>query len=317
MKETMLITGGLGFVGGRLTKKLSPNNIIIVSSRKQPSEELLTLHGNPTFVLHSELLNENKFPQQVDTIIHLAALNEWDSVKFPAEAIAINIDQTRAILELAIASKVKRFIYFSTAHIYGSPLQGHIDEQTLPVPTHPYAITHRAAEDYIIAANHHKKIQCYIIRLSNAFGAPVTATVNRWTLLTNDLCRQAIEKGAINLTSNGCQYRDFICLSDVEQAIEQITNEQPQKIPPGIYNLGSGKAMQVIDMAKIVAEEYKKLFKKELPIHLPSESLPSQEPVLNFDISKLTQAGIKIDHPVNKEVRQLLQFCQHNFTANA
>jgi UDP-glucose 4-epimerase len=317
MKETILITGGLGFVGGRLTKKLSPNNKIIISSRKQPRDELLNLHGDPAFVLHSELLNENKFPQQVDTIIHLAALNEWDSVKFPAEAIAINIDQTRAILELAIASKVKRFIYFSTAHIYGSPLQGHIDEQTLPVPTHPYAITHRAAEDYIIAANHHKKIQCYIIRLSNAFGAPVTATVNRWTLLTNDLCRQAIEKGAINLTSNGCQYRDFICLSDVEQAIEQIINEQPQKIQPGIYNLGSGKAMQVIDMAKIVAEEYKKLFKKELPIYLPPESLASQEPVLNFDISKLKQANIKIDHPVNKEVRELLQFCLHNFTENA
>jgi UDP-glucose 4-epimerase len=317
MTKTMLITGGLGFVGGRLTRKLSANNKVIVSSRKQPSEEILNLHGNPAFVLHSELLKGDDFPEQVDTVIHLAALNEWDAVKFPSEAIAVNIDQTRAILELAITRNAKRFIYFSTAHIYGGPLQGHIDEQTLPVPAHPYAITHRAAEDYIIAANSHKRIQSYIIRLSNAFGAPVTAAVNRWTLLTNDLCRQAIEKGSIRLSSNGCQYRDFICLSDVEFVVEQIINEEPQKIATGIYNLGSGQSMQVIDMAKIVAEEYQKLFSKQLPIHLPAESLPSQEPALNFDINKLKQTGVKIDHPVTEEVRQLLQFCQHNFATNA
>ena len=125
---------------------------------------------------------------------------------------------------------VERFIYFSTAHIYGAPLEGTITEKSLPSPVHPYAITHRAAEDYVIAAAKQKRIQGTVLRLSNSFGAPVSPHVNRWTLLANDLCRQAVEKGTITLRSNGCQYRDFICLTDVEEVMaKMLTNpKSPQ-----------------------------------------------------------------------------------------
>jgi len=311
----ILITGGFGFIGGRLTRRLAEEHEVWVSSRNAVPDIILRLHGNVRRIDHALLLSPNTFPAFIDTVIHLAALNEIDSVKFPAEAIRVNVDETRMILENSIGQGVGRFIYFSTAHIYGSPLQGIITEEMLPVPTHPYAITHRAAEDYIIAAILQKKIRGTILRLSNAFGAPVSASVNRWTLLANELCRQAVEQGRLTLKSNGCQYRDFICLSDVEEVIARMmrTFKENRYI---LYNLGSGIGMRVVDMADAIIQNAVSVLRKNIALELPADAAPSKEPELVYSINRLLSEGYNIQHDINLELEKLLQFCKENFPAN-
>jgi UDP-glucose 4-epimerase len=308
----ILITGGLGFVGGRLSRRLSEEHEVYVSSRKRPGPEILQLYGNIKLVGHQALLSSSRFPASIDTVIHLAALNEWDSVKDPSEAIRVNVDETRIILENSIAAKVDRFIYFSTAHIYGAPLVGKITEDTLPVPIHPYAITHRAAEDFIIAATKQKRVRGIIFRLSNAFGAPVSSSVNRWTLLANDLSRQAVEKGKLSLLSNGCQYRDFLCLTDVEEIIASLAGKNMNHI---IYNLGSGQSMQVIELARKISQLASGLFKKTIPIGLPENSSSSVEEELHYSIDRLLGEGFRILNPVDAELERLLKFCKSNFVS--
>ncbi len=313
--KNILITGGFGFVGGRLTKKLSGHFTVTASSRKTATPELLQAHGGAQQVRHNDVLSKENFPKDIDTVIHLAALNEWDCVKYPSEAIRVNIDETRVILENSIAHAVKQFIYFSTAHIYKNPLQGVIDENILPVPTHPYAITHKAAEDYVVAATLQKKIQGIVVRLSNSFGAPVVPTVNRWTLLANDLCRQAVENEKLVLLSNGCQYRDFICLSDVEDVVLAMVREASfKKI---IYNLGAGTSMRVIDMANAIVDAYAKMFNKSIHIELPAGAEATDEPTLTYKIDKLLSEGCKVRNEFDRELQQLLSFCAKNFIKTA
>jgi UDP-glucose 4-epimerase len=308
----ILITGGFGYVGGRLTRRLSEEHEVWVSSRKNVSDYLLRLHGNVRRIDHALLLHPDTFPAFIDTVIHLAALNEGECLKYPSEAIRVNVDETRIILENCVTKGVSQFIYFSTAHIYGSPLQGFITEKSLPVPTHPYAITHRSAEDYVVAAHIQKKIQATVFRLSNSFGAPVSPDVNRWTLLTNDLCRQAVETGSITLRSNGCQYRDFICLSDVEEIVARllVKSQRPGHI---IYNLGSGIPMRVIDMTDMIIQSAVTVLNKNIALELPNDSIPSQEPMLNYCVDQLLAEGYRIANDVNRELERLLQFCVENF----
>jgi UDP-glucose 4-epimerase len=308
----ILITGGLGYIGGRLARRLSEDNEVWVSSRKQVSGDILRLHGNVKRIEHLLLFDPTHFPDSIDTVIHLAALNEIDSVKFPSEAIRVNIDETRMILENSIAKGVDKFIYFSTAHIYGAPLEGTITEKTLPSAVHPYAITHRAAEDYIIAATRQKRISGTVLRLSNGFGAPVSPDVNRWTLLANDLCRQAVEKGTITLRSNGCQYRDFICLSDVEEVVAKMISS-PRRPHHIIYNLGSGISMRVIDMADVIIQTTITVLKKNISLDVPAEFPPTEEASLNYSISRLLDEGYHISNDVQIELEKLLQFCAENF----
>ena len=306
----------MGFVGGRLSKRLSSENEVIVSSRSRPEETELKLHGPVQYIEHQYLFSAEQFPKNIDAVIHLAALNEWDSVKFPSEAIRVNIDETRQILENSIGAAVKRFIYFSTAHIYGSPLTGNISESGLPAPQHPYAITHKAAEDYIIAATLQKKIKGIVIRLSNAFGAPVSAKVNRWTLLANDLCRQAVEKGRMVLTSNGCQYRDFICLTDVEEVISKMVSK-PDLLKYYLYNLGSGKSMRVLDMAYAIAAKCEEVLGKKIKVELPAGAVSSIEPELFFSIERLKSEDFLMQNDLNREIETLLKFCDQNFMQHA
>lgn len=309
----VLITGGTGFVGGRLAKKLSSECEVIVSSRKTIAPSILAVHGPIELVHHQNLLLEGSFPKKIKTIIHLAALNEWDCVRFPSEAIRVNIDETRILLENAQAKGVENFIYFSTAHIYGSPLRGTITELTLPSPIHPYSITHKAAEDYVLAAAAQRKIHSMVVRLSNSFGAPVLPTVDRWTLLANDLGKQAIEKGRLSLLSNGCQYRDFVCLTDVENVIYDIISRGPENYRQGIYNLGSGKAMKVIELAEEIVKIYKELFAEKIEITLPVGSSQTEEPGLEFRIARLQAEGFIIRNDFENELKQLLLFCHQNF----
>ena len=315
--STILITGGTGFVGGRMARKLAETHKVVVSSRLTLSDEVLQAHGAGEAVLHSTLLQKEGFPTGVDTVIHMAALNEWDCVKFPSEAIRVNIDESRILLENAISAGVKQFIYFSTAHIYGSPLKGLITEDTLPVPAHPYAITHKAAEDYIIAAILQKRIKGTVIRLSNSFGAPVLPTVNRWTLLANDLARQAIENKRIQLVSNGCQYRDFICLDDVERVISRMVIEGEHILRWPIYNLGSGTSMKVIDFATAVAMVYQELFGEKLPVVLPAGAVPTAEPELHYSVNRLLTEGYELRNDIYATLKELLIFCSQHFSVKA
>jgi UDP-glucose 4-epimerase len=312
--NSVLITGGLGFIGGRLSRKLSENHNVIVSSRKKITPEIVKLYGEIQTIQHDQLLSKDKFPENIDTVIHLAALNELDSVKYPSEAIRVNVDETRMILEASVEKGVKNFIYFSTAHIYGSPLQGTITESTCPVPVHPYAITHKAAEDYVAAASFQKKIKCIVIRLSNAFGAPITSRVNRWTLVANDLCRQAIEKGSLALLSNGCQYRDFVCLTDVENIISEVIKNGVGRLSHNIYNLGAGKSLRVLDLAKLIASSYNQIFGREIRIELPAGSRETIEPPLHFSVDRLHQEGFTPKNDFDNEIQGLLRFCKTNFS---
>jgi UDP-glucose 4-epimerase len=310
--STILITGGTGFAGGRIARNLADKHSVWVSSRKAVDEKKLQAHGVTGAVLHNTLLSPETFPEGIDVVIHMAALNEWDCVKYPSEAIRVNIDETRIILENAIAKKANRFFYFSTAHVYGSPLKGEITETTLPVPIHPYAITHKAAEDYVVAAAKQKKINSTVFRLSNSFGAPVMPDVNRWTLLANDLCRQAIEKRKMVLLSNGCQFRDFICLTDVENVISEMIDRDISSDQP-IYNLGSGIAMQVKEMACMIADSYRELFGKTIVIEFPPDAVPSTEPSLHYNIQRLLRERYAINNHFAVELKELLIFCRDNF----
>ncbi|MBS1680687.1 MAG: SDR family oxidoreductase [Bacteroidetes bacterium] len=306
----ILITGGLGYVGGRLAQELSKSNVVILSSRNEPPAEAKALLKTTSFLKHDSLLSPTSFPEDIDVVIHLAALNEIDSVQQPDLAIEVNINQTRKILENAITRRVKRFIYFSTIHVYGKSLAGEIDEQTLPRPTHPYAITHRAAEDYVIAANDQGKINGIVVRLSNSFGTPILPNVNRWTLLVNDICRQAVTTRQIKLSSNGCQYRDFVTLNDVTAATKFLLSDSTAN---GIYNLSSGVSMPVMKMAELVQRAAEKTVDTHIPISLPEGSNPTQEIFYVIKSKRLTEAGFITANHFEDEIDQLAGFCKKYF----
>ncbi|PKD16248.1 hypothetical protein APR41_10715 [Salegentibacter salinarum] len=254
----ILITGGLGYVGGRLTSYFSQKgNQVYALSRHKSLDEY---YENVEVLSNVDVLEKNKLENiSIQCIIHLASMNEHECIDFPLEAIDVNVKGTLNWLMWAKKNNVKQFIFFSTAHVYGSPLVGNLNEYTQAVPSHPYSITHRCAEDYVIAYFHKHNLNTKVVRLSNSFGYPAFPTANRWTLLINDICKSIVEDRSFKIKSNRLQERDFISLSNVCKAIEKLID---YSIPEGdnrIFNLSNGKSRTLFEIGlwiKKIAENY-------------------------------------------------------------
>lgn len=309
--KTILITGGLGYVGGRLSNFfISQGYKVLISSRSFPNETIRSYFAKAEFILHEDLINQN-FNRQIDLIIHTASLNEIDCVRFPGEAIEVNINHTRIIADWASKNGVKHFIYFSTTHVYKSPLEGEINEQLPTNPLHPYGITHKAAEDYVLAASNRTQMRVSILRMSNSFGPPITPNVNRWTLLVNDLCKQLVETNQLKLNSDGKAYRDFISLSDVCKSIDFLIKRNP--ISNEVYNLGSGISMTIKEMALLIQARYVANYKRNVELIIPESQSNQTVANLNFSIDKLINSGFIPENNFELEIDEMLVFCHKYF----
>ena len=314
MKLSVLLTGGLGYIGGRLASALvaaghhvhcGTRSFSKVAPEWLPQMQMIHLDWDSDVSLAQAC-------QGIDCVIHLAAMNEIESAKNPLAALQMNGLASLRLIEAAKAEGVRRFIYFSTAHVYGAPLQGLITESVLPHPVHPYAITHKVTEDFVLAAHAQKKLEGIVIRLSNGFGAPVTPKVDRWTLLVNDLCRQAATNGELRLNSPGIQLRDFITLGDVSRAVIYLLQLKIDQLGDGLFNLGGGKAISIFEMTERVADRWRGLVGKSISIHRPVGDGTSPLPLV-YCSEKLSATGFKLTSQVDSEIDATLRLCINAF----
>lgn len=310
----ILITGGFGYVGGRVAKYLStlPDTQVILGTRSHGAVPAWLPQAKIAVTQWNDLSALSDVCYGVDAVLHLAAMNEINCAKDPVGALEVNGVATVRLVEAAKTMKVKQFIYMSTAHVYGAPLMGRIDESICPRPVHPYATSHHAAEDVVLAANN-RDFNTLVLRLSNSFGAPAHPDVNRWTLLVNDLCRQAAETKKLKLRSAGLQRRDFVTLTDVERAIAHILDIPRSELGNGIINIGGGWAPTIFEMAELVAKRCNDVlaFYPEI-VRTNSTQGEISEP-LDYRVDKLLSTGFRFENNYALEIDATLNICMQAF----
>ena len=311
----ILITGGFGYLGGRLAQFLqqSGNHTIVLGSRDRktkpewlPNSDIVKIDWHSSDSL-------NKICERVDVIIHLAGMNASECAADPLMALEFNVVATARFIQAAVSKNVKKFIYFSTAHVYDSPLTGDINESTLPKSYHPYATSHRAAEDVVLAAHSRKEIVGIVFRMSNAFGAPVNKEVNCWTLLVNDLCKQAVKTQKMVLNSTGIQRRDFLTITDVCRATLHMINCDLTISYLPLFNLGGGWSPTVWEMANIISQSYLENYGTEPILIRKYPSNNQRSPDLKYNIDLLKSTGFILNSEHNREIKELLMFCKDSF----
>ena len=317
MSDVVLITGGLGYVGGRIAQKLTEdrNYSLRLGTRRASS-------GKPKWLRNGNLVQmELMSGENLDAackgarwVIHLAALNEVESAGDPEKALLVNSLGTLKLLRAAERAQVERFIYFSTAHIYGTPLIGRITEETLPRPVHPYAITHKVAEDFVLSSNDRKRLRGIVLRLSNSLGAPADAQINRWMLVANDLCRQAVTERKLVLKTSGMQRRDFIALSDVTNAVLHFLDLPDLKCGNGIFNLGGENSLRIIDLAERISSRCQVVLKFTPPILRPEPASDEVSENLDYRTDKLRNTGFSLKSNFDEEIDATLRLCQEAFS---
>lgn len=318
----ILITGGSGYIGGRVAnclKEKEPHSHIFLTTRNKNRK--LPSWTERFTVLQMNILDEDSIAnclkdKDIDVIIHLAALNEIESMKDPELALEVNTKGTYKLLKLATFNKVDKFVYFSTFHVYGETSFPVITEETPTRPIHPYAITHRAAEDFVNYFKHYHSMKTLIFRLSNGYGYPMHKEFNRWTLVFNDLCKQAVTTERIVLKSSGKQYRDFISLYDVSAAVHHFLFVMPENWGDGLYNLGGNCSMSVLDVAQKISDVYRIKYKKEI-IEIkakPDESNSIIPKPVKYSIEKLVKTGFTLKGNMVFEIEKTMDLSQEFLT---
>lgn len=192
--------------------------------------------------------------RQVDLVIHAAGLNAQDCAAAPVFGLYTNGVVTARLAEAASRAGVRRIVFLSTAHIYSSPLTGTITEDTCPRNLHPYATSNLAGENAVLGANAMGIIEGTVLRLANAYGAPTHPEVDCWKLLINDLCRQAVENRQLILQSSGAHERDFLPISELCRAIENLVLATGSDSQTGVINVCTGKSQSVKEVAVTIQE---------------------------------------------------------------
>lgn len=315
-QEKLLITGGLGYVGGRIATHLQesdPNMSLRIMTR--PTRSTIPDWAKSIEIVTADIFDTTSIAKAldgVDVVVHLAAVNEIESQNNPDLAVRINGQGTHAILEGCRQAGVGKFIYFSTFHVYGPSAPELITEETPARPTHPYSITHHLAEDFTNWYRESHEIDTLILRLSNGYGYPADSFVNRWTLVFNDLCSQAIRNQEITLRSSGTQLRDFISLSDVARGVQHFLSGPTARWEDGLFNLGGDHSMSILDVAKTIASEYWKCYNVELPVNVPvANSTEDTITPLSFSIEKLKKSGFSLTGDMSQEIRRTFQLCEN------
>lgn len=309
----ILITGG-GLIGGRLGQYLQQiGHQITLGSRNasNPADwlsqaEVIQLGWNDSRALE-QICNG------VDVVIHAAGINAQDCANDPVAALEFNGLATARLVAAASRVGVKRFIYLSTAHVYASPLIGAITENTCPRNLHPYATSHLAGEHVVLSASQRGLIEGIVLRLSNAFGAPMHKDVNCWMLLVNDLCRQAVTEHSLVLRSAGLQRRDFVTLQDVSRAFSHVLDLDKEQMGDGILNIGGAWGPRVIDMVELIQERCSAVLGFTPDIIHPEPGDTEVTLDLDFRIDKLLNTGFELSGNSAAEIDATLLFCREVF----
>jgi len=310
--KNILITGGLGYLGGRMAKYFSDNGYsVLITTRKSENDFPGNIPVNISVVQVDYKSDEQLYQamEGIDTLIHLSGSDAHTISKNPETITQKHVELTGRLVHAAEVNDVKKFIYFSTIHVYGKNLQGTVTEETRPIPVHPFAKAHLEAENIIKSQS--KEIVATIIRGSNTFGTPYFENEKCWKLVMNNLCKSAFQNGKLTIKSSGQDYRDFNALENVVRAIHHLLELNNEKEIHDIYNLGSSHTVRIIDIAKKIQKELKDSFDYDCPIETNKSSTESNNVgSFIFSIKKIMQTGFRPNYG-SKEIRSLLNYCNN------
>ena len=313
----ILITGGFGYVGGRVARHLAEHaaHQVFLSTRRVGVERPSWLNSGD--IVPASALESRKTWSEfgIEAVVHLGTAHELICNKDPQTALQVNGFGTHRLLRNAIEAEVKRFVHFSTVHVYRTPLQGRLDETIVPRPVPAYAIAHRTGEDFVLSSRDRGEIDAYVLRLSNAFGAPAFPDVDRWTLLANELCREAVERRTITLKTSGLQWRNFVTLTDVGRAVAHFIDLPVAAGEDGLFNLVGPESWRVLDLSEAIAARCENTLGYRPELIRPLSATTEVVSTLELSSAKLLRTGFTFTSQFADEIDELLHFCKKHFGA--
>ena len=310
----ILITGGSGYLAGCLANFLNGNknyNITLSTSSenfaKKNKFNVFKIDWGSSVSL--DIACKNK-----DVIIHCAGPNAAEAYQNPNKAFEFSSKVLDNLIKKAIKNKVKKLIYFSSVHVYKTPLEGYLNEKSPLDPKHPYGISKKLAELTLSKYIKNENLDINIIRLSNAFGKPFWNNKNCWNLVVNDFCKQVVVNKSIQINSDGNEVRNFVTVNEVCRLVDFIIERfKMGKLIPFIFNFGGSWNLSIKSLAVLIAKKYKEAYGINPKIIFKKRRQAKPNKSLEFSYDLIIKKGFKPRNNYLDDIKQIFNYVKDNF----
>jgi UDP-glucose 4-epimerase len=255
-KERIVVTGGAGFVGSNITRRLLDDGYQVVvlddfytgdrSNLPSPHPRLEIVEGSVTdFDLVRDVI------KGAAVVIHEAARNIIVSTQNPREDYEVNIGGTLNVLLAVRETGARRMVYASSASVYGNPRYLPINEDDATNMLSPYAVSKFAGENYCKAFYESYNLSTAVVRYSNVYGIAQRPD-NPYCGVVAKFFESAMKGEPPRIHGDGEQTRDFTYIDDVVEATLKAAFEP--KAEGQVYNVGTGRETPINQLARTIIE---------------------------------------------------------------
>jgi UDP-glucose 4-epimerase len=268
----VLVTGGAGYIGSVLATELlqQGHQVVVLDNlshghRQAVPKDAELIVGE---LADCEGLDRVMRLHSPEAVVHLAALIEaGESMKAPEVFFRNNTANALTLLEAMLAAGVKRFVFSSTAALYGNPERTPIQEEDALAPTNAYGESKLLVERMLAWFHRIHGLRYASLRYFNAAGAsrpdrgeahqPESHLIPRILAVALGRAQQVNIFGTDYATPDGTCVRDYIHVSDLARAhllaLDALAKE-PENSAPLIYNLGNGQGFSVRQVVEVARE---------------------------------------------------------------
>ena len=326
MKETVFVTGGAGFIGFHLIKRLIKNDVKIIAIdnlndyysvglKQSRLEELFKLNGK--FSFYSGDIEDYNFLKklfekyQPNIVVNLAAqAGVRYSIDNPSAFLKSNIIGFGNLLEICKEGKINHLIYASSSSVYGGSYQlPYSEKNKVDHPVSIYATSKKSNELMAHTYSHLYSLPVTGLRFFTVYG-PWGRPDMSYFIFTKAI----LEGKAIDVFNYGDMKRDFTYIDDIIESLIRLMKKVPTKniafdrknpdsssswAPHRIFNIGNSKSIKLIDFIEVIEEIIgKKAIKNFLP--MPKGDVQSTladtnllETYINFKPNTSLEDGLK------------------------
>ena len=257
MKRTAVITGGAGFIGSSLVKKLEENNYktITYDDYSNASGRLNLPKG--VKIVRGSVLDVNKFKtvcKKADVVFHLAVKPLGMSFDKPEEVVKVNDYGTYLVARTCTELKCK-MIHVSSSEAYGTAMKKTMSEDHPLLPTTIYAGSKAASELYVRGFEKTNGLKMVIIRPFNSYGEYMRS--DTYSAAIPKFYERISKRLPPIIQGTGMQTRDFTYVEDT--CIGMMLGDQTKNAIGGTFNIGQGKEETIKKIAETTLKIYEEI----------------------------------------------------------
>ena len=249
-----LVTGGAGFIGSHIVDALERKGYEVWVLDDLSTGSAANIRGAAHLVKADvrKISGLEGLPRDLDVVFHEAAIASVPfSVDEPMTVHDVNVNASLEVMNFCVERRIRRFIFASSAAVYGRVENPPAREGDYAAPSSPYGASKLAVENYMHAFHASYGLETVALRYFNVYGPRQRADDDYSGVITL-FARQMLSSMVPTIFGDGLQTRDFVNVADIAAA--NVLAMESSMAPGRVFNIATGQNVSILHLLEVLAK---------------------------------------------------------------